>query len=339
MFVYPDGRVRSTYTHNPSTLRLSSQDPNMQNLPRPEPNPEDLTNIIRNLIIAADGSCLYARDFSGIEAVLVGYFAMAPDYIRLAKQDVHTFYTVHAIHALDGSIKAHDLPDLSWPDSRLFPYLAELKKVYKVQRNSLYKHLVHAANFKQSPKGAQEKIFSETRVIYPVKTVAKVMDVYYDLFPAIKTWHTQVLDEADKDGYLRNPFGYIHRFNRAYDYTWEYGEWAKKPGSDANKIIAFKAQSTAAAIIKEALMRLYYNRFDEAGQYLRLQVHDELLLEVPRPLLEEVDRIVKEEMERPIPELPLPKSWGMGDNLVILTEAKCDLNTPSRWGKMSGWGL
>ncbi len=159
------------------------------------------------------------------------------------------------------------------------------------------------------------------------------------MFPAIKRWHIQSLDEADKDGYLRNPFGYLHRFNRAYDYTWEYGGWAKKAGSDANKIIAFKPQSTAAAIIKEALMRLYYNRFDEAGQYLRLQVHDELFFEVPRENIESVYKIVKEEMERPIPELPLPKSWNMGDNLVILTESKADLSTPSRWGRMSGWGL
>lgn len=327
-----DGRIHTTYTHNPSTLRFASEDPNLQNLPRPSKDPNDLVNIIRNLVVAPEGSILYARDFSGIEAVLTGYFALDPKYIRLAKQDVHTYYTVYALYELEGGarIKAADLPDLDWPDDRLFPYLAELKKQFGKERNSLYKHLVHAANFMQSPKGAQEKIFSETRIEYPVKTVAKVMGVYYDLFPSIPKWHRNVLEEAEKDGYLRNPFDYVHRFSRVFEYKREFGEWIKKPGTDANRVIAFKPQSTAAGIIKEAILRLYFDRFEEAGKYLRLQVHDELLFETPDEYWPTLDKIVKEEMERPVPELRLPTSWGMGPCLSINTEEK----KGPRWGSM-----
>lgn len=331
MEVGADGRIHPQFTHNPSTLRLACQSPNMQNLTRPDPtNPDALGNIVRKLVMAGEGSTLYARDYSGIEAVLTGYFAGDPGYVRLSKRDIHTFYTVHALNQLDGRVKTSDLPDISWPDEKLFPYLEQLKKEFKHERNSLYKHLVHASNFMQGAKGAAEKIFSETRVQYPVKTVQRVMDVYYSLFPSIRRLHTSLLEEAEKEGYLRNPFGYIHRFSRVYDYNKTFGEWEKRPGSDANKVVAFKAQSTAAAIIKEALMRLYFNRFQEAGQHLRLQVHDELLFEVPTDLLSSVDGVVKAEMERPIPELPLPKSWGMGENLVILTEEKMG----KRWGEM-----
>lgn len=336
MPVGEDGRIHTTYTHNPSTLRFASEDPNLQNLPRPSKNPDDLVNIIRNLVVAGPGNILYARDYSGIEAVLTGYFAGDPKYIRIAKRDVHTFYTVHALYELEGGarIKAADLPDLDWPDERLFPYLEELKKEFSKERNSLYKHLVHAANFMQSAKGAQAKIFSETRIEYPVQTVQKVMDVYYSLFPKIKQWHRSVLDEAQKEGYLRNPFGYVHHFSRAYEWKKEYGEWIKKPGADANRVISFKPQSTAAAIIKEAILRLFFNRFDEAGQFLRLQIHDELFFEIPRDQWQAVDLVVLEEMERPVPELRCPDSWGFGPCLQVLTEAKMDLNEPSRWGRM-----
>lgn len=339
MPVGPDDRIHTVYGRDASTLRFTSEDPNLQNLPRPNPSdPDDLANIIRNLVIAAPGHVLYARDYSGIEAVLTGYFALDPSYIRLAKRDVHTYYTVHALYELEGGarIKASDLPDLAWPDDRLFPYLETLKKQFKKERNSLYKHLVHAANFMQGAKGAQAKIFSETGIEYPVATVQKVMDVYYNLFPAIKRWHKNVLDEAEKDEYLRNPFSYVHRFSKVYDYKKEFGSWTKKPGHDANAAIAFKPQSTAVGIISEAILRLHNNRFNECGQYLRLQVHDELMFEAPRSIWKDVDSIVQEEMERPIPQMRLPASWNMGEHLVILTEAKIDLNEPSRWGSMKG---
>jgi DNA polymerase I len=334
-----DGRIHTQYGRDASTLRFTSEDPNLQNLPRPNPSdPHDPANIVRNLVVAGEGSVLYARDYSGIEAVLTGYFALDPRYIRLAKRDVHTYYTVYALYELEGGkrIQAVDLPDLSWPDERLFPYLDVLKSQFKKERNSLYKHLVHAANFMQGAKGAQAKIFSETGIEYPVATVQKVMDVYYALFPKIKQWHRNVLDEAEKDGYIRNPFDYVHRFSRVYDYTKERGEWVRKPGTDANRVIAFKPQSTAVAIITEALLRLYYERFEEAGQFLRLQVHDELMFEFPREVWERGNLIVKEEMERAVPQLRMPASWGMGETLGILTEAKVDLGAPSRWGTMKG---
>lgn len=327
-----DGRVRTTYTHNPSTLRFSSESPNLQNLPRPSSDPDALVNIIRNLIVAPEGKILYARDYSGIEAVLTGYFALDSKYIRLAKRDVHTYYTVYALYELEGGarIKSADLPDIDWPDERLFPYLEELKAQFKHDRNSLYKHLVHAANFMQGAKGAADKIFSETGKIYPVKDVQKVMDVYYALFPKIKQWHKSILGEAEKDGYLRNPFGYVHRFSKVFDYKKEFGEWTKKPGPDANQVIAFKPQSTAAAIIKEAMLRLYFNRFEEAGQYLRLQIHDELFFECPEDKMYDLDQVVKTEMERPIQQMSLPPSWNMGDHLVVLTEEKYG----KKWGLM-----
>ena len=325
-----DGKGHPQFTHNPSTLRLAC--PFFHTLPRPG-KPDEPHTGIRNMIMAAPGNIFVARDFSGIEAVLVGYEAKSARYIRLAKMDVHSFYSAHALYAIEGRISANDLPDLSWPDERLRPALAAIKKEFKEERNGLYKHLVHAINFGQGPKGAQEKIYRETEKLFDISLISKAMKVYKeDLFPEIPKWHNTIRLQAEDDGYLRNAFGYIHRFNRVFkwendDYT---GVWRKALGDDAEAVLAFRPQSNAAGMIKEAILRLFYNRFKEAGQYLRLQVHDEIFMECPEDRVDVVDNAMQEEMERPVPEMPLPQSWNMGSHLVVLSESKKGY----RWGMM-----
>lgn len=330
MPIGPDGRIHTSFTTDASTLRSTSRRPNLQNLPRPK-GPNDLATIIRNLIVAAPGHIFTARDYSGIEAVLVGYEAGLPDYIRLAKMDVHSFYTAYALNALDGRVGGNELPLLSWDDAKLAASLADIKSRFKHDRNSLYKHLVHGANFYQGAKGAQEKILNETGIAFPVPLVQRVMDIYFELFPGIRRWHHDEMLRAERDGFTRNAFGYVHRFSKVFEYEPDgSGGWHKEPGPQANQVIAFKPQSNAAGIIKEAMMRLWYDRWEEAGQFLRLLVHDELFCEVPINDQEKIDQILKEEMEKPIPELALPASWNLGESLVILTEPK----TGPRWGQM-----
>jgi DNA polymerase I-like protein with 3'-5' exonuclease and polymerase domains len=326
-----DGRVRTTYTHNPSTLRLASQAPNLQNLPRPSKDKAALQNLIRNMIVSGPGNIFVARDFSGIEAVLVGYDAKDSNYIRLALRDVHSFYTAYALNQLDGRVSGNDLPLLSWDDERLFARLADIKREFKEDRNSLYKHLVHAINFGQGPSGAQEKIYKETDVIYPVKLIARLMAIYKELFPSIPRWHNEVRMQAHNDRLLRNAFGYVHRFNAVYSFKKNpLGEWEKVLGDDAEAVLAFRPQSNAAGIMKESLLIMYQDFFEQIGQYLRLTVHDECFFECPESLADEVDRLSKEIMERPLAQFPLQSSYNMGANLRVLTESKVG----HVWGQM-----
>lgn len=325
-----DGKVHTTFSSNPSTLRSASQNPNLQNLPRPT---SELSKIIRNLIIASPGCVLGAVDFSGIEAVLVGFEAAAAGYIRLARRDVHTYYTAWALNELEpGRIPANDLPLLSWQDDKLFSHLAHLKGILKKERNSLYKHLVHAANYAQTAKGAKEKIYAESGAEFRIELVQKVMDIYFELFPEIRKWHATVLLQAEKDGYLKNAFGYLHRFSSVFSYEkMGPGKWNKRPNPDVgNKVIAFNPQSNASGIIKEAMLRLYNDYFDEAGQYLRLLIHDELFSDIPEDRLDKVLKLMQTVMETPIPEFRLPESFGLGSHLSILTESKQGM----RWGSM-----
>lgn len=325
----PDGFGHPAFTHNPSTLRLSC--PFFHTLPRPDKKrPDEPHSWIRNMVIPREGHTFLARDFSGIEAVLVGYEAKDQGYTRLALRDVHSFYTAYALYQLDGRISANDLPLLSWDDDRLFSVLAGIKEEFGADRNSLYKHLVHAINFGQGAEGAIEKIYKETNVMHPVPLVKKVMGIYKELFPAIPRWHDAVREEAHEKGFLTNAFGYIHRFSHVYKNTFENGQWVRRLGDDAEATLAFRPQSNAAGIIKESIIRLYFDRFEEAGKHLRLQIHDENFTEPPTEELDRVDRILQEEMERPIPQMPLPPEWGMGPFLRILTEPK----SGPRWGAM-----
>ena len=268
----------------------------------------------------------------GIEAVLVGYDAAAPQYIRLARRDVHTYYCAWALSELEpGRIPSNNLPLLSWDDTKLFQHLAELKASLRRERNSLYKHLVHAANYAQTPSGAQKKIFAETGVEFDTAQVARVMEIYFELFPEIRQWHHRVLAQAAKDGYIRNAYNYLMRFSHVYDWEKVNDKWVSTPNHDvANKVIASGPQSNAAGIIKEALLQLYELHFEEAGQYLRLLVHDEILSDVPVSQLSRVDSLSQTVMEAPLKAFPLPASYNMGDYLSILTEAK---QGPS-WARM-----
>lgn len=323
-----DGVGHPIFMHNPETLRLSCS--YFHQLPRPK-KADDPATWIRNTIVARPGCVFHARDFSGIEAVLVGYEARSARYIRLAKIDVHSYFTAYSLHEYDKTIiSANDLPQLEWDDARLIARLAEIKAAFKSDRNELYKHLTHAINFGQGAKGAQEKIYKETEILQPVDKIARVMGIYKELFPEIPQWHTEVRLQAEADGHLRNAFGYVLRFNRVFEYYKEGGQWQKRLGDDAEAVLAFRPQSNAAGIIKEAIIRMYFERFEEAGQFLRLQVHDENFLEVEEGHVAEVDKVLQEEMERPIPQLPLPPEWGMGEHLQVLTEAK----TGKYWGEM-----
>ena len=214
----------------------------------------------------------------------------------------------------------------------MFKRLAEIKKEFGHERNSLYKHLVHAINFGQGAMGARDKIYEETDILFEVKKIGHAMDIYRELFPRIPTWQKDIRLQAHNAGYLRNAYGYIHRFNHVFTFKMKNGIWDKVPGDDAEAVLAFKPQSTAAGIMKQALLTLYYDRFEEAGQYLRLTVHDEILCECPEDKREAVDAVLAEVMEAPIQVLALPQSYGMGDFLKINTEPKWGV----RWGQMKG---
>jgi hypothetical protein len=257
--------------------------------------------------------------------------------------DVHSFYTAHALHALDGRVALEDLPNLGWSDADLRDSLSLIKKRFKEDRNNLYKHLVHGANYLQTPAGARQHIFKSTNVMYPLNLISKVMGVYFELFPAIRKWHRDLCNRVDGGKhqetnnnpfdtgvcYVKNPFGYTHRFYSVLEWERINNEWISSYGEDAKRLVSFLPQSTAAAIIKQAAKRIYYE-YPDVGSTLRLLIHDSVLGECLERDLERCLEVSDKVMSAPIEQLPLDPSWNMGEYLVINTEAK----SGHSWSKM-----
>lgn len=327
----PDGRVHGSFTHNPSSLRLSMIEPNLQNIPRG--SGDEVERWVKECFVAPPGSTFWERDFSAIEAVLVGYFAGAPDYIRFAKLGVHAYLASHI---------AGRPADLSWSDTDLRAYFKKLKKEEAVTYDTA-KRIVHGSNYMMTPR----KMYYEYPETFPtIKSAASLQGLYHELFPAIGRWHKDLCnrvdgtkrrgtDESRVDPWtlgvctVTNPFGYVHRFYNVLDWEKVDGKWYSSYGEDAKRLVSFLPQSTAAAIIKQAAKRLYYE-FPWVGQTLRLLIHDSILGECVEGDVESCLRISQEVMESPIPELPLDPTWGMGPYLTIGSEAKTGVS----WGTM-----
>ena len=328
----PDGRVKGglnvtregliccEYTHNPSTLRLACQSPNLTNLPRVG-DADSLESIVRNLIIARDGHTFIERDFSAIESVLTAYFARWKDGIRLAKIGVHAYLASHVLGRP---------ADLSWSDADIRKYLKEIKGSDDPDIKRIYnacKRCVHGSNYGMSPR---KMVLAEPDTFHNDKFATQIQDIYFEVAAPIRKWHIQTQLDAHTNGFLRNPFGYILRFTHVFRHAKENGKWVRKPGDQANEALAFLPQSTAAGIIKEAMLRLAADPTTQP--HMRLMVHDSLLLEVPTSDVAAVDAVLKREMERPIPELVLPDSYKLGKALSIDTDGKHG----QRWGSMHG---
>ena len=314
-----DGRIHPEFTMNPSTLRMACQNPNAQNLPRAQEG--SLEAVVRNLIVANPGCVLFEADYAAIESVLTAYFARWADGIRLAKLGIHSYL---ASHVLGRPV------DLKWSDVDLKAYFSEIKKSTDVEVQRVYnacKRCVHGSNYGMSPR---KMVLSEPDTFPDVKYATRIQDTYFEVASPIRKWHVQTQLEAHTNGHLRNPFAYVHHFSHVFHMVKECGQWVRKPGDDANAVLAFLPQSTAAAIIKESMLRLYFDHFETVGQYLRLQVHDSLLSEVPTERLEEAKRVKIMEMTRPILQLALPASYGLGEYLVVDVDTKVG----ERWGSM-----
>jgi hypothetical protein len=328
-----DGRVHTTFTHNPSSLRLSSVDPNLQNIPRG--GDSEAEKWVKQCFVAPPGYLFWERDFSAIEAVLVGYFAGSAKYTRFAKLGVHDYLCSHMLGAP---------ADLAWSDSDLKAYFKAMKRDHPLLRDSA-KRVVHGSNYMMTARRMHE-LFPE--VFATTRDAAKLQGLYFELFPEIRKWHRDLATRVDGTKrrnaedlggavdpwslgvcYARNPFGYVHHFYNVLDWERVGDEWISSFGEDAKRLVSFLPQSTAAAIIKQAARRLYYD-FPVVGDTLRLLIHDSIMGECREEQVEECLEVSRAVMEAPIPQLPLDPEWGMGEFLTISTEAKVGRS----WGEM-----
>jgi DNA polymerase-1 len=278
-----DGRVHTTFHQAvAATGRLSSSDPNLQNIPIRTP----LGRRIRRAFVAgAPDLVLVAADYSQIELRIIAHVS-GDEHLRdaFARQaDIHRETAARVLHKPPGDVTA---------DERSMAKMVNFGLAYGMSDFGL------SSRAGISRQEAQEFINS-----------------YFAAYSGISYYMLHIKETARRDGFVQTLLGRKRQIPELHA-----GNAALR-GAGERMAINMPIQGTAADIVKIAMIRLDA-RLAAEGFRARplLQVHDELLLEVPR---DEVDRLVpvlREVMESALPlDVPLTVDVKVGDDWESMT--------------------
>lgn len=254
-----DGRVHTTFNQAlTATGRLSSSSPNLQNIPiRTEDGQQ-----IRKAFVAPQGSVVMSADYSQIELRVMAHCCGDEHMIKAFKdgEDIHK--------TMAAKIFGKSLEDVT-PEERRKAKTANFGIMYGISAFGL----------------AQRLKISRTEA-------SKLITDYYASFPSICQFLDKVLDDARKNGYVQTLFG-----RRRYVPDVNSRNANVRSIAERNAINA-PIQGTAADIIKLAMIGVQ----DELEKrnlhsHLVLQIHDELVLEVPCDEIDIVKKMLIERME------------------------------------------
>ncbi|OFL59328.1 DNA polymerase I [Corynebacterium sp. HMSC065D07] len=274
--IQPDGRIHTTFNQTvTSTGRLSSTEPNLQNIPvRTEAGRQ-----IRSAFVVGEGfETLITADYSQIEMRVMAHLSADPGLIEAYREgeDLHNYV---------GS-KVFDVP--------VDEVTSELRRRVKAMSYGLVYGL--------SAFGLSQQLG------IPAREAKEIMESYFERFGGVKRYLDDVVVQARKDGYTSTVFGrrrYLPELNSDNRVARENAERAA---------LNAPIQGTAADIIKVAMIRVDKALEGMASRVL-LQVHDELVVEVAPGEAEDVQRILEREMDKAIElTVPLEVSVGVGKN-------------------------
>jgi len=271
------GRVHTSYNQTvTATGRLSSSNPNLQNIPI---RTEDGRRI-REAFVPEDNWWMISADYSQIELRILAHLSGDTTLIE-------AFQRGEDIHARTAS----EIFDLA-PDK----VTSEMRREAKVINFGII--------YGMSPYGLANELGVEPKV------ASKYIDGYFNRYQGVKTYLDGILQEAKKKGYvttLYNRRRYIPEINSPNRAARQFAE---------RTAINTPIQGTAADLIKIAMNRIYRRIRDKnLKAKLIMQVHDELVLEAPANEVEDVEQMVKAEMEGVIAMVvPLKVSVSKGKN-------------------------
>lgn len=273
--VAPDGRLHTNYNQAATqTGRLSSSEPNLQNLPIRQEQGREL----RKLFTAPPGKLLLDADYSQIELRILAHMAQdkAMTEAFLRGEDIHT-QTAAAVFGLPA--------DMISPQLRSYAKAVNFGIVYGISDFSLSRNI-----------GVTKK------------EAAQFIDRYKSTYSGITGFMDGTVAFAREHGYVETAFGrrrYIPEISAGNFVTRSFGERAAMNAP---------IQGTAADIMKLAMVRVAKRLKEEGYQaFITMQIHDELVLEVPKEEIQPVSRILQQEMEQAV-QLSLPLTvemkWG-----------------------------
>jgi DNA polymerase-1 len=274
--VASDGRIHTTFNQTiAATGRLSSTDPNLQNIPIRT----DAGRRIRDAFVVGTGfEELMTADYSQIEMRIMAHLSHDEGLIEAFRtgEDLHSFVASRAF-----SVPIDEVT-------------AELRRRVKAMSYGL------AYGLSAYGLAAQLKISTEE---------AKVqMEQYFDRFGGVRDYLRDVVDQARKDGYTSTVFGRRRYLPELDSSNRNVREAAERAALNA------PIQGSAADIIKVAMIEVD-KALKDAGLKSRmlLQVHDELLIEVAQGERDDVEKLVRDKMGSAYPlDVPLEVSVGYG---------------------------
>ena len=259
-----------------ATGRLSSSNPNLQNIPvRGEDGRE-----IRKAFIPEAGEIFFSADYSQIELRIMAHLSGDEHMIE-------AFNAGHDVHAATAARIFHkDIKDIS-KDERRKAKTANFGIIYGISAFGL----------------AERMDVSRTEA-------KELIDSYFEMYPKIKDYISKAVDTAREKGYIETEFGrrrYLPDINSRNAVVRGYAE---------RNAVNAPIQGTAADIIKIAMIRVQQRLDAEGCKArMMLQVHDELNFSVPTDEFDKVKRIVIEEMQGAYKmSVPLEADCGEGKN-------------------------
>ena len=271
------GHIHTSFNQaNTATGRLSSSDPNLQNIPvRGEEGKE-----IRKAFIPEPGCLFFSADYSQIELRVMAHLSGDENMIEAFREG-------HDIHAATAAkIYKEEMENVS-RDQRTKAKRANFGIIYGITVFGLAERL--------------EISRDEAKML---------IDGYFETFPKVKEYMEKAKEQARNQGYVETQF---HR--RRYLADINSANSTVRGFAERNAINA-PIQGTAADIIKVAMIRIYNRFREEGiRSKMILQVHDELNFSVYPDEKEKVEQIVLEEMQNAFPmQVPLVADCGWGNN-------------------------
>ncbi len=273
-----EGRVHTTYTqHFAETGRLTSADPNLQNIPVRT----DRGKLIRKAFVARDDRhVVLSADYSQIELRLMA--AMSGDEAML-----EAFASGADIHRDTASRVFGVMPPLVTSEQRSKCKMVNFGIIYGISAFGLAERL---------------KI--------PRKEAAELIDVYFKLYPKVRAFMNSAIEKARAKGYAETVLG---RRRTLRDINSANATARQAAERDA---INTPIQGSAADLIKLAMVRVDRAlKAESLRAKMVLQIHDELVFDVPKDEVEKVKEIVQREMTTAYDfGVPLEVGIGVGDN-------------------------
>jgi len=253
------GRVHTSYNQAVTTTgRLSSSDPNLQNIPIRTVEGRE----IRKAFIAEEGNILIAADYSQIELRLMAHFSQDTNLMQ-------AFADGRDIHAATAAAVNQVPLDEVTGEMRRRAKVINFGILYGMSAFGLAKQL--------QVSRSEAKLFIEA---------------YFEQFPTVQSFMDETLEKARQQGYVETLLGhrmYVPDINSSNGMRKAYAE---------RTAVNAPLQGSAADIIKVAMITLHKRLSNEAPQAkMILQVHDELIVECPKAKSQQVIAIMRSEME------------------------------------------